>query len=338
MSAKQKQPINKVISPVYVVFGKDRRGIVEAVHQITQHVLQDADPQVALSTYQGDQAQLADVLDDLKTLPFLSPRRLVVVKDADVFITEYRQKLEEYLKSPSLSGVLLLETESFPKSTRLAKAAAKIGQVIACDPPTRRELPAFLTNYALKRHNLKLSHESAMTIIELAGDDTGILAGEIDKIAAYLNGPDSKQDKIMPGDVQKLVGYNRQFNSFNVIDAMTAGNAALALARLDQMLAQDRNAQYTAVGAFAWHFRRLYNARIMLEKGIDHRSIIKQLRIWSQPDMFIRQVRRLNIRQIAAILKDLAKIDLMSKIGAGTVRAGLEKLTVQFCHANNRVA
>lgn len=330
------QKEDRRIYPVYVVFGKNQRRADEHLRRIIDQVLADADPQLSLSSYDGSEALFGDVIDELQTLPFLAPRRLVIVKDADTFITRWRKNLEQYLEKPSTTGVLLLMPQSFPGSTRLAKLAGKIGQVFACEKIEPRQLGPYLVEYAVGAHQLKMTGAAAAMLIELAGDDSNMLLSEIDKLAAYLLGPGETGKSITPADVQALIGNNRHYNAFNVIDAMTVADVGLALNRLDQMLEQDRESQYTAIGAFAWHFRRLYNARLLLDEKVDERAIISQLRIWARAEQFIRQVRQLSIQQIGAILQTLMKIDWATKTGAGTVRRGLEKLIVGFCQAPGR--
>ena len=325
-------------SAVYVVHGKDRRRASDTVHEITEKVLGDADVQVALTSYEGDQAVLAEVLDDLRTLPFLSPCRVVVVREADGFITKYRKALEDYLDAPSATGVLVLVPESFPKTTRLAKHAAKIGQVISCEPPKARELPGCVIEYARSKHGISLSRQSAALLIELAGDDLGALYGELDKLAAYVGGPDGDRKSISIADVEALVGDNRRFNVFGVIDAMTAGDTAGALARLDKMMGQDRQAEFTAVGAFAWHVRRLYNARLLAERGMPDAAVVREVRVWSETDAFMRQVKQLNVKTVGGMLQELMRIDYGAKTGVGTVRTGLEKLIVAFSRQSHYVA
>jgi len=329
---------DRTIRPIYVVYGKDRRRATEAVERIVDMALgEEADRQVNLSSYDGSEVALGDVLDELRTLPFLSPRRLVVVKDADGFIRQHRQALERYVAEPSATGVLVLMAESFPGNTRLAKLVAKTGRAVGCEPIKRGQVAAYLTRYAAERYGLVLERDAAAELVELGGDDASVLAAEIDKIAAYLAEPGVENRRISPDIIGELVGNNRQFNVFNVIDAMTEGKADRALTLLGQMLAQDRQAQYTAVGSFAWQFRRLYNGRLLVEQGVSERDIVKQLRVWSGPDQFIRQVKRLTVRDIGAMLRELMRIDLHSKSG-GTVRGGLERLIIGFCSAHGRVA
>jgi DNA polymerase III subunit delta len=323
---------------IFVVYGKNHRAVIEHIEKITERVLGQSDRQVSLTSFEGDSAVLADVLDELRTLPFLSERRLIIVRDADVFIRTYRENLETYLENPSPTGVLLLVPESFPGNTRLAKKAKKIGQVISCEPVKAQNLPRYLAEYAKQTHGVTLAPDAAALLVELGGDDSGMLCSEVDKLAAYVADPEHDRKRIEAADVQTLVGNNRQFNVFNVIDVMTQGQAGLALKLLEQMLSQDRDAQYKAVGAFAWHFRRLYNGRLMLDQNVPERQVIQQLRIWSQPDAFLRQLKQLNLRTIGDCLQSLMHIDLVSKTGGGTVRTGLEKLIIEFCRGQMATA
>jgi len=319
------------IKCVYVIYGQDGRRGREALEEIREAVLGEADPQLALSVYEGDSASLAEVLDGLRTLPFLTERRLVVIKDADKFISDHREALEKYLEQPSSTGVLLLMAKSFPGRTRLAKKAAAVGEVVACEPVKAWELPKYVSAYARRAHGLTLGQEAATLLVELAGEETGILCGEVDKLATFVGGGEGQRGKerIERADVERLVGNNRQYSVFNVIDAMTRGDKGEALGFLHQLFAQDREAQYRAVGAFAWHFRRLYEARLLRDQGVGGRDIIKSLRIWSQKEAFLRQVGQLSIDKIGGCLRHLRDVDLASKRGA-SVATSLERLIIAF--------
>lgn len=331
MSAKkQSSSDQQKIHPVYAVYGKDRRGISQQIELITDNLLGEDDHQVCLGSYDGDEIALADVLDELRTLPFLAQRRLVVIKNADSFVSAHREALEKYLEEPSPNGVLLLALSSFPANTRLAKRVKKIGQIYNCEPVQPRDLRKFLVDYAKNNHNTQLTPQAAALLIDAGGDDYSILCNEIDKLVIYLADQQNQQKRIEPADVQELVINNRQYNVFNVIDAMTLNQAGLALQRLGLMLQQDREAHFKAVGAFAWHFRRLYNARVLLDKRVGEQAIIQQLRLWSQVNAFMRQVKTLRIERIARCLQQLLEIDFASKTG-GNVQTGLENLIMGFC-------
>jgi len=328
----------KSIYPIYVIFGKDHRRSIDKLQEIIDHVLDGADPQTSLNIYEGPDVAARDIFDELRTIPFLSPRRVVVIKQADPFITKYRQQLENYLENPSSTGVLVLQTESFPKNTRLARLVGKIGQALAFEPFKPRELVNYLIKYSAQTSRLTLTQPGAMLLVELAGDDCDLCLGEVDKIISYLADAPADKRKITPAVVESVVANNRQYNVFNIIDAMLADDTAAALSWLDRMLEQDRNAQFTAVGAFAWNFRRLYNARLLLQQKVTEEKIKQQLHIWSKPDQFMRQVKQITIPQIASVIQELLNIDLESKTGGSSVKIGLEKLIINFSHLHHHAA
>ena len=54
---------------------------------------------MAVSRFEGKATSLADVLDELRMLPFFSKRRIVIVEEADPFVTKYRKELEAHVGS-----------------------------------------------------------------------------------------------------------------------------------------------------------------------------------------------------------------------------------------------
>ncbi len=331
-TSKKTEKLAKSLAPqpFYVIAGKDRRRAIDSLHHLVEQLLGDADPQLAMTNYDGGEAKLSEVLTDLNTLPFLSDYRLVVVKDADDFISQYRQALEDYQQNPSSTGILILQAESFPKTTRLAKAINKNGAFIDCSPVAAKELPVFLTDYAKKTYGLIMSERSARFLIEMIGDESGILCGEIDKIATFLADPQAPGTQITEDIILQLSGHNRQYTVFNVIDSMVSGQTRKALELLDAMMRLDREAEFSAVGAFAWHVRRLYRARILMDDRTNDAEILKKAGVWHNTREFLQQVRKLNIKKIAQALKRLAEIDYGQKTGGCSVKDGLEKFIVEF--------
>src|SRR5438132_1165292 len=90
--------------PVYVLHGDEdflKRQVVTALRRI---VLGEGDHAFGLSAHAGDKAAFADIRAELETVPFLSPRRLVVVEHADPFVSQFRTQLEKYVAEPPATG------------------------------------------------------------------------------------------------------------------------------------------------------------------------------------------------------------------------------------------
>ena len=112
----------------------------------------------------------------------------------------------------------------------------------------------------------------------------------------------------------------RLFNTFEVIDAVVDGNAAGAIEKLRVMFAADRSAEYTFVGAFAYHFRRMFGAKALMEQGVNSFQVAKQMRIWGNRDGFFAQLRKLSLAQIGSYIARLARTDYEIKSGLAQPR------------------
>jgi DNA polymerase-3 subunit delta len=221
-----------VAKPIYAAYGDDPYLRREAIGAIVKAALGPDADEGAVTRLAGDHAELADVLDELRTLPFLAKRRVVVVENADPFITAHRADLERYAERPAATGVLVLAPKTWPGNTRLAKAVAKVGEAVECKAPREAELPEWLVRLAKEHEGVALDPDAARLLVELVGPEVGLLASEVAKLATYVG----KAAKIRRGDVAKMVGAGRVETIWRVLDAATTGKGAEALDDLDRLL------------------------------------------------------------------------------------------------------
>ena len=120
------------------------------------------------------------------------------------------------------------------------------------------------------------------------------------------------------------------FNAFGVIDAITSGSTGAAIGRLRNMFETDKNADYTTVGAFAYHFRRMFAAKAMLEKGLMQGQVAAKLRIFYNKDAFFASLKRTSLRAVGDILGQLGRIDYETKTGQASSRIAIEKLVLSL--------
>src|SRR5262245_38401230 len=116
--------------PFYVLSGDEDFLKRRALEVLTSLVVGDADPEFAVTTYPGDKADFSTVRNELDSVSFFSERRLVVIDQADPFVTAFRPQLEAYVASPSELGVLVLDVKSFPSNTKLAKAVPEAAHIV----------------------------------------------------------------------------------------------------------------------------------------------------------------------------------------------------------------
>jgi DNA polymerase-3 subunit delta len=324
--AEGKAKTKEAIFPIYVVEGEAGDIVDAETEKIVSLFVDAAERDLGLVKMRGDEAAIGDCLDELRTLPFLGTRRVVVIKDADKFISENRQFLEDYFDNPSPSGVLILTIGKLDNRTNLAKKLTRCGKLVSVKAPSRQALPAKLIEYADKTHGKKLGRQAAELIVELAGEDAGRLFREVDKLAAYT---DSKKE-ISIEDIGFLTGHNRLFDAFEIFDETLSGKAAAAIERFRDMLAKEKSSEYTVVGAFVYQVRRMFDAKAMLDRGDSPGYITQRLRIYGNSEAFFGCLKKTSLEKIGSMLEQLGEIDYAVKTGKSSIDSEMEKFILRL--------
>ena len=311
---------------IYVIGGKDKYLSDAECERLVEKLLSKQERAMSLYQVRGNEADAADVLDELRTMPFLSAKRVVVVREADKFISENREVLEKYFDEPSRTGVLILTVQTWRKNTKLSKKLSNVGKFVEVGAMKAWQLPKYVANYAKMKCGKVMSEMTAGLLVELAGDEAGAACREVEKLAVYVG----EKKTIKSEDVEALTGHNRMFGAFEVIDTVMAGDSGQAVARLRNMFDTAKEAEYRIVGAFAFHFRRMFRAKVMLGEGMNSGQVAGKLGIWGRKEAFFRQLSGLTLEQTGSVLRELARIDYSIKTGGTNCRVAIEQLVMRL--------
>jgi DNA polymerase-3 subunit delta len=249
------------VCPVYAVTGDEaflKRQVLAALRGL---VLGGEGGELGLSLFPGERATRAAVHDELETLPFLAPRRLVVVEGADPFVSRERAWLEKYVAAPATSGVLVLEVQSWPSNTRLAKLLPDSATLV-CKSPAPARLPGWCRAWCKSTYKKDLAAPAAQLLVDLVGAEMGRLDQELAKLSLYVG----TARQIESADVDTLVGNSREENTWKIFDLIGSGRPAEALALLDRLFEQGED-PFKVLGAFSHSLRGLARATRLNAKG-----------------------------------------------------------------------
>lgn len=312
--------------PIYVLHGDEhflKRRVVAALRAL---VLGPNDDGFGITNHDGEKANWAEIHDELETLPFLSSRRLVVIDRAEPFVTRERPRLEKYFAEPSKTGVLVLDVQSWPANTKLAKSLPEAATIV-CKAPDARKLPEWCAEWCAARHDKPLSAPAVRLLVDLVGSDMGLLDQEMAKLAIYAG----SNSRIDTADVDQLVGQNRMENTWKIFDLIGAGQTGAALTLLDRLLDQGEE-PLRLLGAFSMQLRRLAQAARLHSQGesvpdaLEHAGVPPFGRKSAE-----QQVRHLGRRRLDLIYDWLLETDLGLKGGSQLPpRTLLERLVVQL--------
>jgi DNA polymerase-3 subunit delta len=297
--------------PVYVLAGDEDFLKRHVTRSLRRWLLGEEDDAFGYSCYPGDKAVWATVHDELQTLPFLGGHRLVVIEGADPFVTKHRPALERYVAAPAASGVLVLTVNSWPATTRLAKAIDNNGTIV-CKAPAASRLPEWCARWCLAQHGKDLSAPAAHLLVELIGPEMGLLDQEMAKLAVYVG----EAARIDAPDVDKLVGHSRAEDVWTIFDAIGAGKTGEALAVLDRLFDQG-NAPQAILGAFSYQMRMLARAARLHAQGKALPAALAEAGVqqW-RAEKVQAHMRHLGRRRLARLYEWLLEVDLGMKGGS----------------------
>lgn len=257
------------VKPVTVVAGKEYYLKTLVCEKLESMVLPES-AEMARSIYDGESVDWATVKDDLLTPPFGHPTRLVLLRNADDFVSKYREKLEKYLEKPSACGVLVLEVSTWKSNTRLAKQLPEV-QTITCEHKKPHLLPSFLTKWCTQQYGKKIQPEAVQLLVELIEPELGLLNQELAKLATFVG----NQDAITVKDVENLVARNRNSTVWVMLDALAANQRQAAFQTLARLIDQGEEPLGLLAG-MAWQLRKMAQAHRLLQDGMSLQGAVAQ--------------------------------------------------------------
>jgi DNA polymerase-3 subunit delta len=323
-----RNPADVPTKAVYAVYGDDAFLRREALAAITRAVLPgDEDDELPTRRFAGETATLADVLDEVRTLPFFTRRRLVIVEGADPFVTAHRRELELYVEEPASTGVLVLSVKVWTATTKLARLVDRVGLAIECKGPHERELHSWLVHLARSRFDVVLHEDAARLLLELAGPEVGILVSDLEKLSVYVG----QRREIHRDDVALLVGAGRIETIWKVLDAATTGRGALAIEDLDGLLTSGEF-PVGLLRAMSFSLLKLYHAGRLRRARVDLKEACRGAGIYpSLVEKTQQQHAHLGPARVDQLPARLLKADL-DLIGSSQLepRMVLERLLVEL--------
>jgi DNA polymerase-3 subunit delta len=306
-------------APVYALVGADSYLQQQALDAILDRQGDD----VQRSDVEGPSAVPAEVFDELRSFAMFGGSRVVVVRDADDFISKNREALETFLEAAggSAGNVLVLRCASLPKNTRIYKLIDKVGRVIAAEPPKERELPRWIIGQGKDVHRITVAPDAAALLADLIGVDLGTLDNELAKLSLQTENGRVTADMIAGG-----VAFRREQQMWTMTDALAAGRPEQALRIWRQLLATDNSAEFRAVTWLGIWLEKSIAALRLSQQGRNAFAIARDLRIWpaENAEGLIRTARSLGEPRLRRATDRLAEIDYRTKTGLGEATRAVE--------------
>ncbi len=294
------------LKPAYLIAGSDWPKVDAAIARLRAHF-----PEESVEQLSAGGEQPVDVVGACNALGLFGGRRLVLVRNAEELDDEAVAGVVAYLADPAPDTVLaLFGGGGIGPKHPLSSAVAAVGDVRLFDAPERKQAADWVVR-RLGERGVGCSAAVARRLMDLAGDDVGDLAVEIEKLAAYCAGGDARVE-----DVELLVIAQPDIKPWDITDAWGRRDAAavISLATADVERPDDVG---RLISQLAAHVRQVHRAAVILDEGGSQADVARDLNLKPFPaGKLVGQARSFARDELGRAVVRLADLDLAVKGGS----------------------
>lgn len=310
---------------IYVLQGEEPYYIDHLQQLIIDTALTEDQRDFNLSLYYGNTANVREVISACQQYPAFSERKVVVVREAQLIPKQQGHKNDldlfaSYAEKPQPSTVLVIchkgeALKSKPFTDALK--ATKNGVVFDSNRVREgRDLDNLIVNYA-NSLGCNIDNKATSMLADHIGTDIARLFSEIDKLSLLAENESSTPTglrSITPALIERNIGISKDFNNFELEDALARRDAAKAFRIVDYFERNPKNNPSIASVAMLFSFfSNVLLTSTASDKSVDGiMNIVGTCSQWRARKL-LDATRMYNTRSLVNIIGYLRECDTRSK-------------------------
>ena len=285
-------------------------------------------------------ASAAEIVDACEMLPFLSPKRLVVVRGSALVQKtqgaakdEGLDRLLQYLDHLPEHVILLFFCRG--KADRAKKVTARIeglGGRVDFAPLDAKDKNIWL-NRQLKAYNKTMSRQAAEKFLSRVDPLLTPTLQELQKVLSFVG----DRMEIEEADVEAVTSPTIDDRLFTMFDDLINGNAQGALTILKNLLTQKNTDTVQLLTPLTNRIRQMYDYKVLKRKGYADREIpeatgIKPNILW----LFEKQTRFFSEAQLKEYLLLCVQMDYEFKSGLISDESALDTIVMALVNRKKK--
>jgi len=321
-------------APLYFFYGEEPYLLNQATNYLkvcAMHGSGAAD--FNFSSYYAADADITAVRDEVETLPMMSSRRVVMLKEVQDLTDKEWEQLEPLFQSPVDSTVFILVGSKIDKRKKFFRHILEHACLVEFKKPFENQIPGWI-RHICKAHELTISDEAIQLLHRLVGNQLSEIESEVRKLQDYLG--DRKQVELQ--DVAQCVSKKREENVFDLTESIASGDKVESLVHLVNLLDQGQN-EIGIVSLISRHIRIL----LLIKQGMDQGLAGQKLAVHAQVPSYylqdyVKQAKTWTTKKLESTMLVLAETDKALKSSPLSAHIWLENLILKTCAFHSQSA
>jgi len=214
----------KNFKPIYWLEGEESYYIDMVVNYAEHNILNESESGFNLTVFYGRDADWATVVNACMRYPMFAEKQVVLLKEAQHM--KDIEKLEGYVGKPLASTIFVVgyKEKKLDARTKFSKLIKEKGEVVTTKKLYDNQLPEW-TSQMIASHGLSINPKALALLVDHIGNDLNRLQNEVEKLSVNL----LNRKNITEEDIETYIGISKEFNVFELQDAIAQKNLAKAI-------------------------------------------------------------------------------------------------------------
>lgn len=216
-----KRAKNNDFSNVYFLHGEEPYYIDVISDYFENEFMNEMEKAFNQTVMYGKDVDIYGIINACRRFPMMADKQLVLVKEAQNIAIKELEKLQSYIENPLSSTVLVLcyKHKKMDGRSKLLKVAKEKHLVFESAPIPDYKLQAWIESYC-KSKSINIQPLACVMLTDFLGNDLSKVVNEIDKLLINVK----NHAEITAQHIEKYVGVSKEFNTFELQNAIGAGN------------------------------------------------------------------------------------------------------------------
>ncbi len=213
----------KNLQQFYLLYGEESYFIDKLSQLFIEKIIPEEAKDFDQTIHYGDELNVEDLIADLMRFPLMSERVLIIIKEAQS--AKNLEKLAPYLKEiPSQTTLVLCYKNKLDKRKTFFKLLLE--KAVCFESQAVKEYKIAETIMLMaKEYGFEISNQVAQILADHTGTNLEQIASDLNKLALAINKP---KHQISLDDIEQYIGISKEFNNFELIDAIVNKDEARA--------------------------------------------------------------------------------------------------------------
>ncbi len=316
------------LAPYYLFYGPGEFRLEKVLEKIRVGFIPPPAQDLNVEIFYGGETDPAEIVARARSMPFLSPNRLIIVRRIEKFSAETLNRFGPYLEAPVASSCLIFVASKTDFKSTFFRLIRKEGRAVLFRELTEREVLPWIKETA-RELGLEIEGRACAHLQQVVGNRSRDLYAELEKLSLRHG-----TAKVGLEQVQELAIHSRIYTIFELMNAVSAKRCADALRVLGRFLEEEdkRDGPLRIIGMLNRQVRLLWYTKAVLAKGGGVQDVAKKLGAarFSAPD-FIRYSKGWSVAELAQGIRLLYRAEGCLKSGSHP-KLIVENLILALCH------